>query len=269
MRHLQAALLAFELQLNPKKTRIYEAPVPLEDDWLPAVKQFGFRERPRAQATDLAAYFDLLARYALAHPSASVFSYGLTRFRNEAIHEENCDLLISLILQALVAEPSSAKIVSELLSALTDQGIALPLARMRPLFSDFVSHHSSLGHAWEVCWALSMCINHGIGLNRAASLALGRSDDALVTLMALHARHEGLIKSFTSKLMATPQAVALDGPYWLLAYESRAQGWTRRKWTSTNDQVIALFEDCAKQRVSFYDLELRTTTRTKLAFSYT
>jgi hypothetical protein len=76
---LQEILSEFELTLNPKKTRIIELPEPQEKPAIAELRRWEFSSSPRAQLTDLVAYFDRAFVGLAQDPGHSIGSYAIGR----------------------------------------------------------------------------------------------------------------------------------------------------------------------------------------------
>jgi hypothetical protein len=99
---LQQSLNAFELSLNPKKTRIIEQPSPFTDAWVHSLRRFRFRKGATSQKFDLLAFYDLVLRTAAECPDGAVVKYSMSRLRPIRIDPSNWQIHERFLNQAML-----------------------------------------------------------------------------------------------------------------------------------------------------------------------
>ncbi|MEL7538878.1 MAG: RNA-directed DNA polymerase [Pseudomonadota bacterium] len=253
---LQEALGAYELMLNPRKTEIIELPDPLLTDGIFEFMTWDLSSTSRGQRRQLVGYFDTLSTSIAANPGRNVAAYGVARLRSAKIRPENWVFVQNNLLQLLVAEPSCARFVAEILGRAATAGHLIDRAVIAEAVERLTQKHAPLGHGSEIAWALWLSLAHGIPLTKATADSIAGLPDNLVALLALHASDSGWIPtgldtSIWESYMTTPE---LRGPNWLLAYEASIKGWLPSLGVADHIAGDAFFRLLRHKGVSFYDV---------------
>ncbi len=195
---LQEQLLEFELRLNPRKTGLHVPPINFEPEWIAELRRFGIRNTS-GQRGDLVAYFDLITKYLLSHPSEHVSKYGIKR---------------------------SVKEVVESLLFLRNHGFVLDARLIWETLNTVITNSAPLGYQYEVSWALWGLIVFNIPLDPSATVALQSSGNSVIAILALDAQRRGLIQNLdTTRWAGRMTANDLREEEWLLSYEANVQNW--------------------------------------------
>jgi len=222
---LQEQLLEFELRLNPRKTGLHVPPINFEPEWIAELRRFGIRNTS-GQRGDLVAYFDLITKYLLSHPSEHVSKYGIKRFNRFIPDPRNLNLLQSLLCHIAVAEPGSVKEVVESLLFLRNHGFVLDARLIWETLNTVITNSAPLGYQYEVSWALWGLIVFNIPLDPSATVALQSSGNSVIAILALDAQRRGLIQNLdTTRWAGRMTANDLREEEWLLSYEANVQNW--------------------------------------------
>jgi hypothetical protein len=147
---LQSTLAACELQLNPRKTRIVDLPLPLETPWAPEIRLYRVRSGSKGQATDVIDVFSKAFEFARVHREDSVIKYAVVRMRSEVINQSNWDLYENLLLQSAVAEPGTLDVVLVELYRYQQAGYPVDTNKLAATFFEVVKTHAPLEHGSEV-----------------------------------------------------------------------------------------------------------------------
>jgi hypothetical protein len=252
---LQGVLSEYELALNPRKTKIVALPDHLGDDFVSALAQFSFGTEPASQAAVLTAFFDWMFAYYKAHPDEQVVSYGVGRFKKEAIAPSNWEMLTGLLLQAANADSSAWANVAEILEGAFRKG--LPIAK--PIIARSVNaailKHAPCGHSSELAWGLWLMLRLRLNVSVEATKVLGVLDDPVVALLTLDAEAAGLLQGTLDKTrwQARMSTQDLKSDQWLLAYEAFVQGWLASPTGADHLTPDAEFHWLRNQGVQFYE----------------
>jgi hypothetical protein len=224
---LQEALRGYELDLGPGKTQIREAPVPLESEWTPFLRDFKIRATGVGQRSDLSHYFDQAFKYAMGSDRDSVLNYALARFGYFNCDQVNWPFLQNLLFQCLTVEPSTLLKVFSILFDFRAKGFAIDQNIFDEILNFIICNHSLLGHSSEVAWSLWALIVFNIPLSPEAARNVSKMNDSIIALLALDAQQRGLI---TFGLDLTNWSAYMDtdelyGEHWLLSYEANKKGW--------------------------------------------
>lgn len=265
---MQEFLSPFELQLNPKKSKIIELPAPLEAFWVPHLRLFPFRKSPKTQTYDLLGFLGRAFELASDHRQEPILKYALSRIASEVIDPVNWSLYEDLLLQCLAVEAGT---ISHVISELYRYRTVSPLNfdRIKVTLEDVIKLHAPLGHGSEVAWAIWGMIALNLSIDVSAANTAGKMDDCVVALLSLDARGRGLIPATAdfSRWATQMTNENLATEYWLLAYEARIKGWLP-SYKSTKNYITSnpQFGPLQASGVSFYDTSA-TVVHTPLATS--
>jgi hypothetical protein len=219
---IEQVLQDFELATNPAKTSVEQLPRPLDREWSMALRSYELPTQP--SAGELIKYFDDAFSLRERFPTETVLGYALSRLRTHSIPIAQWELFRDLLFQCAIVEPGTLSFV------LWHLGHSGP-AHMRDGFDTVLERilqvHAPLGHGSEVAWALWAAIWSQTPISSDVAALITSSEDAVVALLALHARSLGRI-SLPLDVSQWEQMMTADSIYngnWLLAYEADVQGW--------------------------------------------
>jgi hypothetical protein len=111
--------------------------------------------------------------------------------------------------------------------------------------------HAPGGVTSDVAWALSFCEQNELEIGKRAAKVLSKCEDDCIALQALHLHSIGILDSGFSKTALSKFAGAsdLDGPHWLLCYETARQGFLTTTKTAVSGH--SLFASMLANRVTF------------------
>jgi len=252
----QEALAEFELSINPRKTTITELPNRIEAAGIDELRSWQFRPGPRAQKTDILAYFDRLADLIVADRGGHTASYAVARLREQPFLSGSWPLLEACLLHLLVAEPYCARHVATTLSMLTGVGHHITKAALSEANDRLITRHATLGHGSEVSWALWLSVAHNAPLTQSATSSASQMDDNLVALLTMYAETKGLITGVLDKTRWADMMTAeeLRGSNWLVSYEARVKGWLPSKGVADHLASEPFFAAAAAAGTSFFDV---------------
>jgi hypothetical protein len=252
---LDTCLSEFELALNPKKTQVFELPLPLEAPWATELKQLTFSGSPSKQADSLSNYFSRAYSLHASNAGESVLQFAVARFRHESIDPANWELFQRLLLLCVIPEPASFPYVLEQIIARRNAGAAPVLPELEEIVNTLVISHSTLKHTSEVANAVWACPALGLTLHDEAVDQLSQYDDPIISLLALDCEQHGLVSKPIDKtlwgLHMTQEA--LYDEYWLLAYEANVKGWLPSVGGVDHVAADANFGFVKANGVYFYD----------------
>ncbi len=224
---LQEELQKFELQINPKKTRIAAPPIRFEPDWVGDFRTFTIRTNS-GQHGDLVRFFDLITRHLEPDIEAHVAKYAMSKLLLQSFVplQGNQPLYQALLCQLLVAQPSAAKEIVGCMLLLNAAGVPVDSTLIMESFSEVIRKAAPLGHHFEISWVLYGILSLNLSIGQEAAAALSNCDNAVVGLLSLNAWQLGLAPSMNPALWATHMvATDLHDEHWLLSYEARRLGW--------------------------------------------
>ena len=192
---LQGVLASFELNLNPRKTKIQELPMPLDEGWAVELGRFPIRVKgtPVAQRNDLAALFSRAFEIVSSRPEDAVLRYAVARVQNEDVDTKGWRTLQNCVLGAAIADPSTmAAVLGTLHQIATTGGHAVSKSPLAETFEAVIARHAPRGEGSEVAWALWGALAWSVPLSADVARAVSTSDDNVVALLALDADARGL-----------------------------------------------------------------------------
>ncbi|MFC9710608.1 reverse transcriptase domain-containing protein [Paenibacillus sp. NPDC056933] len=246
----------YELEINPEKTQIYSLPLALEPDWTSEIRNYRFRSSIKGQRTDLVTFFSKAYEYSRRYPNDYILKYSLSRMKHIIVQEANWPLYQSLILNAMIAEPSVLPTATEIFIKYKNLNYDLNYKELEQTINNIIFHHSKLGHGYEISWSLWLAKNLRLKINRASAKQISQMDDCISMLTALDLRDKGLIPSglSTTDWNKYLKPEALYEEHWLFAYEAVKKGWM----TPRNNYLLSdpFFSILNLKNVNFYNADL-------------
>ena len=252
---LQNILASYELQLNPRKTKIHELPRPLDDAWAHTLGQFQIRDGSAVQQrNDIIALFSLAFELAATIREKSVLRYAVARVQGLTVDEKGWHVLQNCLLGAASAEPVAlASTFGTLFKVATASNQNVSQSPLAAMLETVILTHAPRAHGSEVAWALWGALAWGLRMNRTVATAVSAMDDDVVALLALDAEARNLFPAGalnkTAWQLALNQPDVLEGEHWLLAYEANRQGWLLTPAVAQDSVFLAM----NTAQVSFYD----------------
>jgi hypothetical protein len=251
---LQGLLAEYELNLNPRKTRIIEGPLPVEEEWVIELGRFPFRgTKPIAQLNDAIALFSRAAALAKDHPLSAVTRYAMTMAQRWTFANEGWWTFQGLLFNATTADPATLPVAIVLLERHLATGRTVNKTAARTMIEATIARHAPLTHGSEVAWALWMAIQFEVDLSPRSAQLVSAMEDDVVALLALDANTRGRFPANALDitrwrgLVALPSALHDD--HWLLACEANRKGWLHCAAVAGH----AFFTVLERNNVSFYD----------------
>ncbi len=251
---VQEELQQFELQLNPKKTRIVSPPVRFEPDWIGDFRTFVLRANS-GQTGDLIRFFDLITRHLEPDVEAHVAKYAISKLLLQRFVPRPEDHLLyqALLCQLLIAQPTAAREIVNCLILLSASGAAVDISLLMSCFAEVIRRAAPLGHHFEVSWVLYGVLRLNLPVDSGTADRLSSCDSAVVALMCLNARQRGLISNLSTTIWETHMSAAdLNEEYWLLSYEAGRLSWLTS--IGAHDHILsdAAFSFLRAQGVTFF-----------------
>lgn len=234
---IELALAEFELGVNPRKTSIDELPIALDRGWATNLNTFRFSKPNDVRREELIRYFDLAFEFKVRYPTETVLAYAIARLR--PINARDWEILRDLLLQCALVEPGCFEAVITELVPNQAQG----LGELSAVIRTILDQHAPLAHGSELVWALWAAVWFQIPIDPAVAGRLDGNPDPFVAVLALYARHRGIIPT-TVQFPAWQQLMKRESLYdefWILAYEADLQGWLPSTETPNHVDADPLF----------------------------
>ncbi len=253
---LQAIIADFGLNLNSRKTNIVDLPQGLDSAWSIELKSMVIRDKRShtAQRNDILAFFSRAFELAAAQPSDAVLRYAISHIQGHDVSASVWRSFHNCVLGAANAEPSTLPVaLGTLYKVALAGGHAVPKLPLSELFESVILRHAARAQGSEVAWALWGALAWDIDLSAEAAQIVGKMEDDIVALLAMHAAARGLFPkgalSIDRWVALVDQPEVLKGEHWLLAYEANQQGWL----VTPAVQVDPAFSAMSRAGVHFYD----------------
>jgi hypothetical protein len=253
---LQGMLYAYELSLNPRKTRILELPQGISDSWAVELARFVTREKanPVGQRNDILSLFSKAYELAVANSEDSVLRYAIARVQNVDMSKEGWRSFQNCVLGAGAADASALHVaLGTLYQVGAKGGHAIAKSPLAEVFEKIIANHALKGHGSEVAWALWGALAWKVPLSAAAASLVSNMDDDIVSLLALDADasllfpNGALNKQSWTAIANLPDV--LKSEHWLLAYEGHHKGWLNCPSVAAHTEFSGMYN----AGVSFYD----------------
>jgi len=253
---LQGMLYAYELSLNPRKTRIVELPQSISDSWAVELARFVIREKPNpvGQRNDILSLFSRAYELAVENPEDPILRYSIARVQNVDMAIDGWRSFQNCVLGAGAADASALHVaLGTLYQVSAKGGHAIAKSPLAEVFEKVVANHAPKGHGSEVAWALWGALAWKVPLTAATASLVSNMDDDIVALLALDADasllfpNGALNKQNWTAIANLPDV--LKSEHWLLAYEGHCKGWLNCPSVAAH----AEFSGMHNAGVSFYD----------------
>jgi hypothetical protein len=249
-------LYAYELSLNPRKTRVLELPQGISDSWAVELARFVIREKanPVGQRNDILSLFSRAYELAIANPEDSILRYAIARVQNVDMAKDGWRSFQNCVLGAGAADASALHVaLGTLYQVGAKGGHAIARSPLAEVFEKVIANHAPKGHGSEVAWSLWGALAWKVPLSAAAAGLISNMDDDIVALLALDADASllfpnGALNKQNWTSIATLPGV-LKSEHWLIAYEGHRKGWLNCPSLAAD----AEFSGMSNAGVSFYD----------------
>ncbi len=224
---LQHVLADYELRLNPRKTKIEDAPFGFEPRWVGEIRDFQFSPSPKKFGNELARYFDLVFAHAKELPHEHIVRYALGRLRPWKLDPTNWLLYQQLISHATIHQ---FQVVDQYITNLLlgqQEGHVVDLALAGDALNYVIEKTALLEQHHETSWALWGVLSLGVQLSVEARDRIEKTDNPVISILALDALQQGLVPNgFPAAPWSSHMTTSeLHGEQWLLAYEANKKGW--------------------------------------------
>lgn len=224
---LQDSLAEFELQLNPRKTRIIELPSTLDTSWAQELSSFAIgSQRANVLQSQLIRYFSRAFELARLFPGDPVLKYAVRRIPAEDTRTASL-MLQRLLFQTAAADPGTLQTALYVTYKHRQSGGSVDKPLMERALSSILCRHSGLQHGGDIAWALWGAVVFDIRLSDQVADAIESVYDPIAVLMALFAESRNVFSRPLQKSQwtAMAQGTELFESTWLLAYEAFGHGW--------------------------------------------
>ena len=254
----ESELARYELTLNPAKTSIVEAPLPLGPSWLSTLSRHRIRRTSdAATANDMADFFSLAFDLRRQFPTEPVVSYAIRRFQSWDFSRKTWRRFARLLLPALTIEPSALSYAAQALVRARTLGLKVEFRNVSETLEDLIVYHAPLADSFTVLWSLSILAEAGRQIDERTATAVAKMEDNCCLIMLLHLRDRGLVPRAIADPPVLNRASSPDGlesSDWLLAYEAARLGWISNAAAAKHRH----FRQLLVKKVAFFNPRLRT-----------
>jgi hypothetical protein len=233
---LDSLLSAYELDLNPLKTRILDGPLTPDAPWRTALQQFSLRTTGSDQelANDIRGFFSLAFELsAAADPGDAVLTYAVSRTAAISLGPMSWGAFSLLLLAAATGEPSSLGKAHKAFTDARRAGKHIDRSLVSDALSGICYYHAPLEHGSEVAWSLNILRDLRTPLSSEAAARIAAMQDNCCLLLLMDMIQAGLIAGPTPSTAAIQKRAEGDDAHksedWLLAYECARLGWASDK----------------------------------------
>jgi hypothetical protein len=223
---INRALSEFELTVNENKSSIESMPAPIESLQLQSIRHYKIRKNPPEQRLDIIHLYNIAIDVHNNHNQENAFHYFLTKVMPIKVHEENWNILESILLQISICESKSITVISKILVSYKSYGYPLKLEHIKTAFLKVARRGIDNNFGYEICWAFWVLSQMEIVVNEEIS-GLSNINDPMAILSVLTAKEKGI---YTARLDINhwQSMITNDGLYdssWMLCYEAERRGW--------------------------------------------
>lgn len=225
----QSALADFSLLVNPVKTVIEPAPIPIESPWRTELAQFSFRDgSDKVRAHDITSFMSKAFQLVTKNENDGVLAYAIRVATAKVKGVESWTSLQRLMLAAGMAEPSCLRYVASALPVGDDLG-AIDFGLFEEVLNDLCDYHAQREHGSEVTAALHMMRTLKLPLSEVAARNISRMNDSCSLLLLFEAIDANRVKvrpDMTDPINRAEDPEAWRSEDWLLAYECARNRWS-------------------------------------------
>jgi hypothetical protein len=242
----------YELEVNDRKTEIYEGPDTGEPIWKTALKAQAIRGRGPVQRASLISYVSKVFDLARQNPGEGVVAYGVKKAATTSFNADNGDIYEAFLRASIVHDSSTMPLVTKLLFDRQQANEITNEMEITNVVSRLLSFHSQFRHPYEVCWLLWLARVLKAEVPARVIQPICEMDDSVVALLMLDLRELGLVWGMdTSRWETALKPESLYSDHWLLAYEAARREWLPESQTGyVGDDPF--FSQLAARDVSFY-----------------
>ncbi len=270
VRNLRIRLNEFGLNLNTKKTKVYELPDTSENSWMGEINAI----LPRLENLsflDVKKFLDYIVVLAKKYPTKSVIKYGIKCILNsppkKVEDREEYSKILGYVLNLSFHYPV---IIPTLSVAFKPENIDLWKSHQNKLaviLGESVKNHRSDA----VSWILYLCLiyNHTISVETASHI-IDTNDCVSITLLYLSSQHNEIVEEYANKIISNysnlEPAYELD-KNWLLLYQLFLEDRISNPYSVNDVAANKTFEILKKNKVSFIKNIKKTTNSRDLKSS--
>lgn len=257
LRSLKNSLGIYNLQLNDDKTWIKSSRDIFMDRWRYELLHVHI---PLDDGWQQARSVKRLAELALYHSkdvgNAFPVKWAAQKLLHTTFHRENFDLLLSIFLRFSRDFPICVNIaVAFIINNKAASSKEPAILQIKDWVRSIFRNHGQHSHDFEVSWALVVCGSLKIRVSRndfgeyfesMCSVAF-----ATLGLLQTHNLLEDTLSSFNWR--GQVKKSGLNGPHWLMYYESVLRKWTNDKKMIDSVNSHDLFGKLVKDKISFLD----------------
>ncbi len=223
---INRALNDFELTSNDNKSSIQSMPASVESIKFQTIKNYKIRKSILEQKLDIIHVYNLAIELSKIHPKENAFHCFLTKVLPIKIHEENWNILESILLQIASAEIKSITVISKLLISYNSYGYKLNLEKIKIAFLKIAKKGVENNLGFEVCWTFFILNQLEVQINEEIR-NISSLSDPLAIISVLTAREKGLY-TYKVDLNYWDTLMSKDALYdsnWMLCYEAEKRNW--------------------------------------------
>lgn len=241
----------YELEVNDRKTELFEGPDTGEPVWKTAIKAQNIRGKRAAQRSSLISFVSKAFELAKQYPSEGVLAYAVKKAAGIKFEQDNSDIYEAFLRASIVHDSSTMPLVTKILYERHQNSQLIQLFELERCLGKLALFHSQLRHQYEVCWILWLfrVLNMGIPLDAVSAVC--EMDDPFVAVLLLDLESAGLAQKVANdkwEALMIPESLYTE--HWILAYEAAYQQWLKAKRDYLLDDVF--FGRLASNGVSFY-----------------
>jgi Reverse transcriptase (RNA-dependent DNA polymerase) len=173
----------YELEVNDRKTAIFEGPDTGEPPWKTALRLQTIRGKGEVQKASLISYVSKVFDLAKNNPSEGVLAYGVKKAAAVALDNDNARIFEGFLRAALVHDSSTMPLVTRILFERDQSECIVAEEELTELLGKLTTFHSELRHQYEVCWLLWLSRMLEIDLPEASLQVACEMDDPFAALL--------------------------------------------------------------------------------------
>lgn len=261
LKELRKIFNHYELKINAEKTKIFELPVGIEEEWVVQLRKFQISDNKRKQHFDLLSFFSLSFNYSKKFQDEFVLTYAIRKIKEERIHKENFPLYESMLLKTIQNESAS---LQDVLSILLSYRKWVNKSKLKKALVEIVKFAAPRGYDYELSWALWYAKTFAISFSLTEARLLSKIRDPISLLVILDLIKSKLLDKSAFNTTYWRKSLHEDFLWdenWIFAYEISVKKWAFRKFDYIDKSPKnAYFKILKQNSVIFYDDTLQVKT---------
>jgi hypothetical protein len=191
---LTKSISNYELQINPRKTKIIEVKELVEESWKYNLKKIDISDSKESQRNDLHNYFEVLFSLEKKFADESLIKYGLKLISSKIIKKSNWSVFEAYLLKCGFSFPNCLQVIANIFATYNYYEYDINTSAIERFCNNLIKVHAISDHHSEVSWLLWICKELSLNLKREVIREIESMSSTVCILIVLDLFNSGQIK---------------------------------------------------------------------------